>query len=50
MRREKKRTFVQHAKRGRRRNVPVATNVRFGSTVDMCAAKPNVRFTPESGL
>jgi hypothetical protein len=42
----KKRTLVQHAKRRRERNVPVATNVRFGSKADMCGATSDVRFGP----
>src|ERR1044071_1072337 len=42
----KKRTLVQHAKRRRERNVPVATNVRFGSKADSCTAAPDVRFGP----
>jgi hypothetical protein len=45
----KKRTVVQHAKLRRERNVPVATNVRFGSKTDMCSAIADVRFTSNSG-
>ena len=31
------------------RGSQTATNVRFGSKVDMCSARAHVRFTPERG-